>query len=436
MTQDRAQALKGKCVYVDRTVYCRRDQQEERKQFRAKIIELGGQLVGEVDEADVIFVHLATTTLDRTLAGVRDKILISEYAEHCHDENKILPVQRYKVNIEASPEPPASTRVRRRAREQSPPPPPARQRQHRARAGGANFPIASPAPVPGIRVPDTSPFSEAPVCEWACNFVGWYAMYASYSTESQCLRAASACMAKIARPLLPSTFRNFYVKNLLFLDSLRKIVRKSRAEAERNAISGLDESSLDRLLSDAAKAYAAGIERLPGLSVAAPDPIAAPSSAPPRAPQSVFKVGGRRKKSVTAEGEAYLQHLLRHVLVRGGSRSWLAIEQAMPKASNGLVSLAAFRKYRMNEGNAACAKIRAEFDEDRDTVKNKYSGAGEASSVGQQTPRKRRRSLTQDSAGRTTRMRKDTPQYVRPGSSAHAALQLSSDDDEDWTRAY
>lgn len=105
--------------------------------------------------------------------------------------------------------------------------------------------------------------------------------------------------------------------------------------------------------------------------------------------------------------------------------------------SNGLVSATAFRKYRLGEGSAALSKIRDEFERDRDAFRIKFGGVYEASSgsAGEQTPRKRRLSLTQE-AGRSTRARGTNGQYVRTGATgAYAEINespSSSSGNEDW----
>ncbi|EJD51165.1 hypothetical protein AURDEDRAFT_149834 [Auricularia subglabra TFB-10046 SS5] len=450
MTRPRAQALENTKVYVDRTVYCRQDQQEERKRYKNKIKVLGGELVDEINDADIVFVHLATTTLDKTLVAVRDKIMMAEYALHCYDENTILPMQRYRVKLEPSQEPPALTHLTQRVAEHTPPSTLAPQRNTRASFRRTNLMQVASAldapPIPSFKVPPEAPFSYAPVRDWACAVLRWFATYTPDGTDAACMRAASPCMTQIVSQILPTTFRNFYDKTPLFREHLRQVVRDARADAARKHIAGLGNLRLDGLIKDAGKAYAAAFPRLPALVADSPSArssgsevleVTPPPPASPRAPRHIFSIGERGKKTVTAEGATYMQHLLRYILLSGPMRSWETMEKDVPKASNGLVSTSAFKKYRIGEGSEAMTKIRDDFERDQVAFRLKYGhdGAQDMEDKGQQTPRKRGRPEPQEE-GRSIRARGRNGQYVRVWVSASsrkaAAVKSSNDEDEDW----
>ncbi|EJD33354.1 hypothetical protein AURDEDRAFT_177568 [Auricularia subglabra TFB-10046 SS5] len=89
--------LQGHRFYIERTVYCDDEEDEQRSILKERIKSASGILVNEMMDADCIFIDPSRTILDKSFDRFRGLILSFHFIGDCYEEKKTLPVLNYAI---------------------------------------------------------------------------------------------------------------------------------------------------------------------------------------------------------------------------------------------------------------------------------------------------------------------------------------------------
>ncbi|EJD33405.1 hypothetical protein AURDEDRAFT_177511 [Auricularia subglabra TFB-10046 SS5] len=236
--------------YIDRTVYCRTDEDAKREVFKEKIEALGGHIETDILAAPYALIHPAYARVGDAFKKVPGHIMSYAYILDSFDLKKFIPIDNY-VGETLRP-----ATISWRADEGK------AERAKSTDSGSLQdfirfwwlvlgehalqaISLDRIPPVPTLPVPDIRPFDHGPTRNWACAFIGWHRIYVKSKSDDKAMQEAAERMAEIIRTLSKTTFRTCYRNDQTLADLVCETMREAEVLAKQNKVAYLDGEELE-----------------------------------------------------------------------------------------------------------------------------------------------------------------------------------------------